>query len=79
MTAFHRFTQRRRRSQEISFGPKLGERGSSVTPEGNKGKKGYEERGSRTVSHVARIPDECLGASESSSARTGRAEGNLDG
>jgi len=49
-----------------------------VTPEGNKGKR-YKEKGSRTVSHVTRIPDERLGASESSSARTGRMEGNLDG
>jgi len=28
-----------------------------VTPEGNKGKEGYKEKGSRTVSHVTRTPD----------------------
>ena len=60
--------ERKRRSQEISFGPKLRKRGSSVTPEGNKGKKN-KEKGSRTVSHVTRIPDGRPGTSESSSAR----------
>ena len=40
-TAFHRFTRRRRRSQDkISFGLKLRKRRSSVIPEGNKGNKG---------------------------------------
>jgi len=43
-TAFHRFTQRKRRSQEVSFGPKLRKGESSVTPEGNKGKKIQGER-----------------------------------
>jgi len=49
--------QRKRRSQdEISFGPKLRKRGSSVTPEGNKGNKGTRETDSKTVSHVTRDP-----------------------
>ena len=39
------FTRRKRRSQDtISFGPKLRKRGSSVTPEGNKGNKGTRRR-----------------------------------
>ena len=47
-------------------------------PRVTRGKR-YKKKGSRTVSHVTRVPVERLGASESSSARTGRAEGNLDG
>jgi len=49
------FIQRKRRSQEVSFGPKLRKGESSVIPEGNKGKR-YKEKGSRTVGHVTRNP-----------------------
>ena len=63
----------------MSFRPKLRKRGSSVTPEGNKGKKRYKEKGSRTVSHVTRIPDEKSRGLGKQFGKKSRAEGNLGG